>query len=108
MPYQMMMQSFAASGQVEAGFVLLWQVGSSGLPPHSNDSCFPVFHTLLQACRVIGDFECASQLQTAVDGLGLKARACTASALLRDSMQCWKNGSNYDAWDAWQLWLELH
>ena len=47
MPYQMMMQNLAASGQVEAGFVLLWQVGNGGLPPHSNDSRYTVFHTLL-------------------------------------------------------------
>ena len=88
MHYQMAMQSLAASGQVEAGFVLLQQVGNSGLLSHSNDSCYPVFRTLLQACRLVGDFECASQLQTAVDGLGLTACACIATALLRGSMQC--------------------
>ena len=100
MPYQMLMQSLAASGQVEAGFALLWQVGNSGLLSHSNDSCYPVFRTLLESCRLVGDFECASQLQTAVDGLGLKGCACIATALLRGSMQCWESASCDDAWDA--------
>ena len=100
MPYQMLMQSLAASGQVEAGFVLLREVGNSGLLSQSNNSCYPVFRTLLQACRLVGDFECASQLQTAVDGLGLKACACIATALLRGSMQCQENASSDDAWDA--------
>ena len=57
---------------------------------------------------MVGDFECASQLQTVVDGLGLKACACIATALLRGSMQCWENARSDDAWDASQLWLELH
>ena len=72
MPYQMLMQSLAASGQVETGFELLRQVETSGLLSHSHEDCYPLLRTLLQLCRLVGDFYGASQLQAAVDRLGLR------------------------------------
>ena len=94
MSYQMLMQSLAASGQVETGFELLRQVKTIGLLSHSREDCYPLLRTLLQACRLVGDFYGASQLQAAVDRLGLKACACIATALVQGSMHCWKSATN--------------
>ena len=60
MPYQMLMQSLAASGQAETGFELLRQVETSGLLSYSHEDCYPLLRTLLQACRLVGDFYGAS------------------------------------------------
>ena len=60
MPYQMLMQSLAASGQVETGFELLQQVETIGLLSHSHEDCYPLHRTLLQACCLVGDFYSAS------------------------------------------------
>ena len=60
MSYQMLMQSLAASGQVETGFELLRQVKTIGLLSHSREDCYPLLRTLLQACRLVGDFYGAS------------------------------------------------
>ena len=108
MPYQMLMQSLAASSQIEAGFVLLQQV-DTGLLSQSDEGCYPLFRMILQACGLVGDFDGASQLQAAVDQLGLKACLCIATALVQGSMLCWESATNIDGtWDAWQLWFELH
>ena len=60
MSYQMLMQSLAASGQVETGFELLQQVETIGLLSHSHKDCYPLLRTLLQACHLAGDFYGAS------------------------------------------------
>ena len=75
------MQSIAASGQVEAGFMLLQQM-HTGWQSHSDKDCYPVFRILLYACRWVEDFDGASRLQAAVDQLGLKACLCIATALV--------------------------
>ena len=89
------MQSLAASGQVEAGFMLLRQM-HTGWQSHSDKDCYPVFRMLLHACRLIEDFDGASRLQAAVDQLGLKARLSTATALVQGSMHCWETAGNID------------
>ena len=102
-----MMQSLAACGQVEAGFVLVRQV-DTGLLSHSGEDYYPVFRTLLQACHLVGDFDDASRLQAAVEQLGLKPCVCIATALMQGSMQCWESTTNSDGtWDAAQLWFAL-
>ena len=108
MPYQMLMQSLVASCQIEDGFLLLQQV-DTGLLSQSVEDCYPLFRMILQACVLVGDFDGASQLQAAVEQLGLKACLCIATALVQGSMQCWESATNIDGtWDAWQLWFELH
>ena len=106
--YQMLMQSLAASGQAEVGFMLLHKM-HTGWQSHSDKDCYPVFRMLLHACRLAEDFDSASRLHAAVDQLGLKACLCIATALVQGSIQCWESASNIDGtWDAWQLWFELH
>ena len=103
----MLTQSLAASGQVEAGFVLLRQMGT-GLLSHSNEDCYPVFRTLLKSCVLVGDFGGASRLQATVDQLGLKACACIATAIVQGSKKCWESATNSDGtWDAPLLWFEI-
>ena len=86
--YQVLMQSLAASGQVEAGFTLLQQM-RTGWQSQSDKNCYPVFRMLLHACRLVEDFDGASRLQAAVDQLGLKARLSIATALVQGSLnQC--------------------
>ena len=89
----MLMQSLAASGQVETGFELLRQVETSGLVSHSHEDCYALLRILLQDCHLVGDFYGASQL-LAVEQLGLKACACIALALVQGSMRCWKSATN--------------
>ena len=104
----MLMQSLVASSQIEAGFALLQQM-DTGLLSQSDEDCYSLFRTILQACRLAGDFDGTSELQAAVDQLGLKACLCIATALVQGSMQCWESATNIDGtWDAWQLWFELH
>ena len=103
----MLMQSLAASGQVEAGFTLLQQM-RTGWQSQSDKNCYPVFRMLLHACRLVEDFDGASRLQAAVDQLGLKARLSIATALVQVSMYCWETASDIDDTShAQQLWFEL-
>ena len=104
----MLMQSLAASGQVEAGFMLHQQM-HTGWQSHSDKDCYPVFRMLLHACRLVEDFDGASRLQAAVDQLGLKARLSIATALVQGSLHCLENASDSDDTShAQQLWIELH
>ena len=104
----MLMQSLVASSQIEAGFALLQQM-DTGLLSQSDEDCYSLFRTILQACRLAGDFDGTSELQAAVDQFGLKACLCIATALVQGSIQVWESASNIDGtWDAWQLWFELH
>ena len=108
MPHQMLLQSLVASRQIEAGFVLLQQVGTRVLSQSDEDS-YPLLRIILQACGLVGDLDSVSRLQAAVEQLGLKACLCIAAALVQGSMQCWESATNIDGtWDAWQLWFELH
>ena len=75
------MQSLVASSQIEAGFALLQQM-DTGLLSQSDEDCYSLFRTILQACRLAGDFDGTSELQAAVDQLGLKACLCMATALV--------------------------
>ena len=83
----MLMQSLAASGQVEAGFTLLQQM-CTGWQFQSDKNYYPVFRMLLHACRLVVDFDGASHLHAAVDQLGMKARLSIATALVQVSMHC--------------------
>jgi len=78
MRYQMAMHGFAATGQIQAGFVLLARVEANGLLCHSDGKCYVIYHTLLEACRSVGDFKAASRVQMAVDLLSLAAHAPNA------------------------------
>ena len=83
----MLMQSLVASSQIEAGFALLQQM-DTGLLSQSDENCYSLFRAILQACRLAGDFDGTSELQAAVDQLGLKARLSIATALVQVSMHC--------------------
>ena len=75
MGYVMSMQDLAEMGQIKAGFALLKRVGVKQLLSNSDDEGYPMFHNLLQACCFVGDFSSVSQVQAAIDRLGLIARA---------------------------------
>ena len=79
----MSMQGLAATGQIEAGFALLTRVEASGWLTHSWDECYLIFHTLLEACCLVGDFNSSSQVQAVLEGLGLIAVAPSATALVQ-------------------------
>ena len=68
----MSMQGLAATGQIEVSFVLLWRLEASGVLTHSDDNWYPMFHMLLEACSVVGDFNGTSQVQAVVDQLGFR------------------------------------
>ena len=78
--YTMSMKGLAATSQIEAGFALLVRAEASGLLCHSNNDPYPMFHTLLQACHLVGDSCGASQVQAAVDRLGLVTPIAAATA----------------------------
>ena len=86
MCYQMSMQGLAATGQIEASFVLLAREKVSGSLLHSGDSCCPMFRTPLEACRLVGDSNSASQVQAEVEWLGLITLAPMATALVQGSL----------------------
>ena len=101
------MQSLAASSQIEACIVLFQEVNTE-LLCHSDEDCYLLFRTLLQACRLVGDFHSASRLQAAVDQLGLKACLSITTALVQESMRCWETAGDIDDTShAQQLWFEL-
>ena len=82
MYYAMSMQGLATTGKVEAGFALLERAEAKGLLSNSNNEGYPMFHNLLQACRLVGDFNGASRVQAAMDRLGLIALAPVATAVV--------------------------
>ena len=73
--YKMLMEGLATTGQFAAGFVLLARVEAIGLLLHSDESCYPMFRTLLEACRVVGDVSGASRVKAMMELLGFIARA---------------------------------
>ena len=91
MYYTMLMQGIAANARIEAGFALLTMAEVKGLLSHSVDSCYLMFHTLLEACPLVGDSHCASRVQAAVKQLGLTVFAPMATALLKSSLWLYEN-----------------
>eukprot|EP00747_Dinoflagellata_sp_TGD_P122814 gnl/TRDRNA2_/TRDRNA2_173684_c5_seq2.p3 gnl/TRDRNA2_/TRDRNA2_173684_c5~~gnl/TRDRNA2_/TRDRNA2_173684_c5_seq2.p3 ORF type:complete len:120 (-),score=16.93 gnl/TRDRNA2_/TRDRNA2_173684_c5_seq2:24-383(-) len=71
MHYQMMMEWYASSGQIVAGFALLAGVHATGLLSKIDEDPYLVFRPLLEACRAVGDAGCASRLQAAMERLSL-------------------------------------
>ena len=106
--YAISMQGLAASGQVQAGFALLEKAEICGLLSHHDDHCYAMLHALLQACRKVGDSNGASQVQAAIDRLGMIALAPIATALVQGSMRLYEYGVvGEGVADAQQHWLEL-
>eukprot|EP00747_Dinoflagellata_sp_TGD_P136997 gnl/TRDRNA2_/TRDRNA2_175618_c8_seq1.p2 gnl/TRDRNA2_/TRDRNA2_175618_c8~~gnl/TRDRNA2_/TRDRNA2_175618_c8_seq1.p2 ORF type:complete len:148 (-),score=18.44 gnl/TRDRNA2_/TRDRNA2_175618_c8_seq1:35-478(-) len=83
MHYQVAMQSLALSGQIVAGFVLLARAESSGLISQWDESCYQVFNTLIEACRLHGDPVVASHVQASLHRLSLIALAPVARSLVQ-------------------------
>eukprot|EP00747_Dinoflagellata_sp_TGD_P013607 gnl/TRDRNA2_/TRDRNA2_122703_c0_seq1.p1 gnl/TRDRNA2_/TRDRNA2_122703_c0~~gnl/TRDRNA2_/TRDRNA2_122703_c0_seq1.p1 ORF type:complete len:140 (+),score=19.45 gnl/TRDRNA2_/TRDRNA2_122703_c0_seq1:25-444(+) len=77
-PYEMVMQCLVAGGQLRAAFALLEHVESSCLLSEVDDSCYKMFRILSEACRIAGDPDGASQVQTAMDRHDLIVRAPAA------------------------------
>ena len=48
---------------------------AGGLLSGVEENCYPISHTLLEACRMVGDSDGASQVQAVVERLGLIAFA---------------------------------
>ena len=87
MDYQMFVQGFAATGQLEAGFSLLARAESNGLLSHSDESGYTMCHILLQACRSVGDSHVASRVQAVAERLSLIAVSAMATALVQGSVR---------------------
>ena len=92
MYYAMSMQGLAASSQIQAGFALLERAETCGLLSHCDDHCYSMFHALVQACRMVGDSSGASQVQAAMDRLGITSLAPMATALVQGSSMRYRNG----------------
>ena len=104
--YQTLMHSLAATGQIEAGFVLLSRVEASALLSHSDNDCYPMCQILLQACRLTCESSIASHAQAAVKRLGLVSLAPTATAFMQGSMpSCEKQVGIESMANAQQQWL---
>merc|ERR1719281_1556554 len=67
-----------------------------------------MLHTLIQACRFIGDFNSVSRAQAALDRLGLTALAPVATAVVQGSLRQYQYGKvGEGVEDAQKLWLDL-
>ena len=80
--YSMSVQGLATMGQVKAGFALLERAEAKGLVSNSNQEAYSMFHNLIQACRVVGDFNGVSRVQAA---LSVTAHAVLASSCILNS-----------------------
>ena len=108
MHYEMLMQSLAATGQIAAGLGLLAQMEASGLVFHFDNSCYPMFHTLLEACHLVSETNGASQVQAAAERLSLISLVPMATALVQGSFEQYQYGVGGEGVaDTQQLWLEL-
>ena len=108
MYYQTSMEGLAANGLIQAGFALLTRAEASGLLSHSDNDCYPMFHILLEACRLTGHSKGASRVQAMVEQLGLIALAPLATVVVQGSVRWYKYGLGGEGVaDAQQLWLEL-
>eukprot|EP00747_Dinoflagellata_sp_TGD_P027498 gnl/TRDRNA2_/TRDRNA2_132651_c1_seq1.p1 gnl/TRDRNA2_/TRDRNA2_132651_c1~~gnl/TRDRNA2_/TRDRNA2_132651_c1_seq1.p1 ORF type:complete len:109 (+),score=8.06 gnl/TRDRNA2_/TRDRNA2_132651_c1_seq1:130-456(+) len=72
--YEMSMQCLAVSGQIVAGFALLWRAEAGGIMSQPGGDYYSLFRMLLEACRLLRDHQGASRLQMALDSLGLVGR----------------------------------
>merc|ERR1712224_360841 len=100
------MQGLTAIGQIEAGFALLTRAEANGMLSHSDNEGYSMFHALIQACRLAGDFNSASCVQAKLDQLGMIALAPVATALVQGSL--WEYGDGGEGVvDAQQLFLQL-
>merc|ERR1712093_847070 len=79
--YQMSMECLVAKGQIVTGFALLLRAEASGLLRRGEENCYPMFRTLLEACRRAGDSRAASQVQAVVEQLGFSALGPVAVVL---------------------------
>ena len=108
MEYQMSMQGLAAMGRIEAGFSLLVRAEAKGLLSNSNKDGYQMFHTLIQACRVVGDFNSVSRAQAALDRLGLTPLAPVATAVVQGTLRQYQYGHvGEGVVHALALWSEL-
>eukprot|EP00747_Dinoflagellata_sp_TGD_P172377 gnl/TRDRNA2_/TRDRNA2_208755_c0_seq1.p1 gnl/TRDRNA2_/TRDRNA2_208755_c0~~gnl/TRDRNA2_/TRDRNA2_208755_c0_seq1.p1 ORF type:complete len:129 (-),score=13.08 gnl/TRDRNA2_/TRDRNA2_208755_c0_seq1:13-399(-) len=85
MAYQICMQCLAATGQVVAGFALLRRGEASGFLSHSDKNCFPVFRSLLEACRAVHDSAGASLVHAARERISWMPLPPGAQALVKRS-----------------------
>ena len=97
MSYAMSIQGLATMAQIEAGFSLLERAEVKGLLFKSNNEGYPMFHNLLQACRLVGDFNGVSRVQAAMDRLGLIALAPVATAVVQGSVRQYQKGNAGEA-----------
>eukprot|EP00747_Dinoflagellata_sp_TGD_P137604 gnl/TRDRNA2_/TRDRNA2_175704_c3_seq2.p1 gnl/TRDRNA2_/TRDRNA2_175704_c3~~gnl/TRDRNA2_/TRDRNA2_175704_c3_seq2.p1 ORF type:complete len:121 (-),score=22.72 gnl/TRDRNA2_/TRDRNA2_175704_c3_seq2:104-433(-) len=80
--YQMVMECLAATGQIVAGFALLARVEASGLTSGADENCYKIFHTLCEACCMVGDFAAASWVDARLQQLDLTYFATAAGATM--------------------------
>lgn len=104
-----LMQALAATGQIVAGLKLLAQAEAYVSSPHSDDDWYPIFRTLLEACRAAGDSGRASQVQEAMDRRGLVTLVLPlATTLMKGSEQQYENAvTGWGDAEAEELWLAL-
>eukprot|EP00747_Dinoflagellata_sp_TGD_P201923 gnl/TRDRNA2_/TRDRNA2_75409_c0_seq1.p1 gnl/TRDRNA2_/TRDRNA2_75409_c0~~gnl/TRDRNA2_/TRDRNA2_75409_c0_seq1.p1 ORF type:complete len:151 (+),score=21.52 gnl/TRDRNA2_/TRDRNA2_75409_c0_seq1:215-667(+) len=79
--YQMSVECLSMAGQIVAGFDLLMRAVVSGLVSSSDDTCYAMFRTLLEACRATSDSDGTSRTQAAMKHLGLVAPSPVATAI---------------------------
>merc|ERR1712224_674185 len=102
------MQVLAATGQIALGFELLAQAEADRLIIDSAEGCYPIFYTLLEACRAAGDSNPASPVQAAVGRLSLIACAPEAKTFVNCLDQQYENGFHgAGVAEAQNIWLEL-
>ena len=81
MDHQMSVQSLAFNGQAGVGVALLARAKAAGVLSSFGQDCFVMFHTLLEACRLVGHRNIAAQVEAEVERLGLLALAPEATPL---------------------------
>lgn len=83
--YQMLVQCVSSTGQIVAGLALLTEAEGNRLLSPSYKHCYLMCHTLLEACRAVGESDSAFVVQAAAERLGLIAVAAHAETVVQRS-----------------------
>jgi len=86
------MQCLVAAGEIVAGFALLERMEARGFSLHSDENCYRLFFTLLEACRMIGDSSGVSRVQAKTCHLGFIALAPVAKVLVQGAFRRYNGG----------------
>eukprot|EP00747_Dinoflagellata_sp_TGD_P196517 gnl/TRDRNA2_/TRDRNA2_66709_c0_seq1.p1 gnl/TRDRNA2_/TRDRNA2_66709_c0~~gnl/TRDRNA2_/TRDRNA2_66709_c0_seq1.p1 ORF type:complete len:194 (+),score=36.21 gnl/TRDRNA2_/TRDRNA2_66709_c0_seq1:3-584(+) len=79
--YQEVLGCLAAAGQLVAGFTLLSRMEASGLLSEVGETFYVMLRSLLEACRLVGDSDGASQVQSVLLRRGFSSDAVAAASV---------------------------